>query len=53
MSSRTLITGATCVLPTGEARVDVLIEEGVILAIDPPAASRHRIDETVHAEGLH
>jgi dihydroorotase len=53
MAQRTLITGATCVLPSGEARVDVLIEDGKILAVDPPAGLRTHIDETVHAAGLH
>lgn len=53
MSRRTLITGATCVLPTGEANVDVLIDGGKILAIDPPMGLRAHIDETVHAQGLY
>ncbi|MFO0918227.1 MAG: dihydroorotase [Planctomycetaceae bacterium] len=53
MTQRTLITGAVCVLPTGEAKVDVLIENGKIAAIDPPAASRHHLDETIHSGGLH
>jgi dihydroorotase len=53
MTHRTLITGATCLLPTGEARVDVLIENDKILAVDPPAGLRSRTDETIRAEGLH
>lgn len=53
MSHRILITGATCVLPTGEVNVDVLIEDDKILAVDPPAGLRTRIDDTIHADGLH
>ncbi len=48
---RTLISGATCVLPSGLARTDVLIEDGRILGVDPPAGAR--VDETIRAEGLH
>ena len=47
---RMLISGATCVLPSGQARVDVLIENGKILGIDPPQGAR--VDETVRAEDL-
>ena len=47
---RTLISGANCVLPTGQARVDVLIENGKILGIDPPKGAH--ADETIHAEDL-
>lgn len=53
MTYRTLITGARCILPTGEEQVDVLVEGGKIAAIDPPAGSRTNIDETVQAAGLH
>ncbi len=53
MTRRVLITGAVCVLPAGEARVDVLIEGDKIAAIDPPASSRHHLDETIQAAGLH
>lgn len=53
MPHRTLITGATCVLPSGEAKADVLIEDGKILAIDPSAGLRTKLDETVQADGLH
>lgn len=48
---RTLITGATCVLPSGLARTNVLIEDTKILGIDPPVSAR--VDETVRADGLH
>lgn len=48
---RTLIRGATCVLPTGQARVDVLLDGGKILAIDPPSSAR--ADSVVDAAGLH
>lgn len=47
---RTLIAGATCLLPAGQARVDVLIENGKILGIDPPKGSH--VDDTVRAEDL-
>ena len=47
---RILISGANCVLPTGQARVDVLIENGKILGIDPPKGAH--ADETIHAEDL-
>lgn len=46
-----LIRGADVVLPTGTARVDVLIDGDEISAIDPPAGAR--ADETVDARGLH
>ena len=48
---RTLITGATCVLPSGLARTNVLIEDAKILDIDPPVGAH--VDETVRADGLH
>jgi dihydroorotase len=51
MPSRTLIAGATCVLPTETRRADVLIEGATILAIDPPPTAR--VDETIDARGLH
>lgn len=47
---RTLISGATCVLLSGQARVDVLIEDGKILGIDPPQGAH--IDETIRADDL-
>ena len=47
---RILISGATCVLPQGQTRVDVLIEKGKILGIDPPRGVQ--VDETIHAEDL-
>jgi len=43
-----LISGATCVLPSGQARVDVLIEDGKILGIDPPQGAH--VDETIRAD---
>ncbi len=48
---RTKIQNATCVLPTGEARVDLLIENDRILGIDPPRTAA--CDEVVDATGLH
>ncbi|MCA9072999.1 MAG: dihydroorotase [Planctomycetaceae bacterium] len=48
---RTLIKNANCVLPTGIHHGAVLIEEGKILAIDPPVSAS--VDETVDAGGLH
>ena len=47
---RLLISGATCVLPTGKARVDLLIENGKILGIDPPQGAS--VDETIRADDL-
>ena len=47
---RLLISGATCVLPTGKARVDLLIENGKILGIDPPQGAL--VDETIRADDL-
>ena len=47
---RTLISGATCVLPEGKARVDVLVENGKILGIDPPQGAF--ADETIRADDL-
>ncbi|MCA9082181.1 MAG: amidohydrolase family protein, partial [Planctomycetaceae bacterium] len=49
--SRTLISGATVVLPEGDRNVDVLLEGDRIIGIDPP--STVRVDETVDASGLH
>jgi dihydroorotase len=48
---RTRIRGATCVLPTGLARVDVLVEDDKILGVDPPATAA--ADDVVDAAGLH
>ncbi len=45
---RTLISGATCILPTGQSRVDVLLENGKILGIDPPQGAA--VDETIRAD---
>ena len=51
MPTRILISNADCVLPDGVQKVDVLIEDHRILAIDPPAGSR--VDETIDAAGLY
>lgn len=51
MSHRTLIRGATCVLPDGQQRVDLLIEDQKILSIDPPSTAT--ADEVIDATGLH
>ncbi|HVJ85969.1 MAG TPA: dihydroorotase [Caulifigura sp.] len=48
---RTLIKNATCVLPSGQERVDVLLENGSILGIAPPASAA--ADEVIDAAGLH
>ena len=48
---RTLIRGAVCVLPTGSALVDVLLENDTILAIDPPRTAH--ADEVVDAADLY
>lgn len=48
---RTLIQGATVQLPTGAARVGVVIEGGKIADIDPGAGLP--IDETIDASGKH
>lgn len=48
---RTRIRGATCVLPTGLARVDVLLEDHRILAVDPPPTAQ--ADELVDATGYY
>lgn len=48
---RTLIKNARCVLPTGIHQGSVLIEDGKILAIDPPRNAK--AEETLDANGLH
>ena len=48
---RLLIKNGTCVLPTGRARVDLLIEDGLIRGIDPPTTVRS--DEVFDAAGKH
>ena len=48
--TRTLIRHATCVLPTGTVRADVLVEGSRIQAINPPQV---QADEIVDATGLH
>ena len=50
MAERTLISGATVVLPEGQQQVDVLLEGQSIRAIDPGAV---QVDERVDATGLH
>ena len=47
---RTLIRNATCVLPDGARRADVLIDGQCIADIDPASAST---DEIIDASGLH
>ena len=49
--SRILIRGATCILPTGAARVDILIDGEIILDVDPPRTAA--VDEIIDATGLH
>lgn len=51
MPLRTLITGATCVLPEETRLASVLIEGDRIVGIDPPPAAH--VDERVDATGLH
>ena len=48
---KTRIQGATVVLPTGLAQVDVLIDGQKIAAVDP--AAQTAADEVVDAAGLH
>lgn len=48
---KTLIRGATAVLPIGSVRTNVLIENGKIAALD--AAEHAAADEVVSARGLH
>lgn len=48
---RTLIRNATVQLPTGGTKVDVVIEGGKIVDINP--ASSLQVDETIDATGLH
>lgn len=48
---RTLIKNARCVLPSGIHQTSVLIENGKILAIDPPVSAA--VGETFDAEGKH
>ncbi len=48
---RTLIQHADLVLPSGIVRADLLIENGLILGIDPPRNSA--ADEVIDATGLH
>lgn len=47
---RTLIREATCILPSGPLKTSVLLNEGKIEAISPPAGVR--VDETIDATGL-
>src|SRR6476620_7187873 len=48
---RTLIKNATCLLPEGRQRVDVLVANGSILGIAPPANAA--ADEVIDATGLY
>lgn len=48
---RTRIRGAVCVLPSGLAEVDVLLQDDKILAVDPPPTAA--ADEIIDAKGLH
>jgi dihydroorotase len=48
---KTLIQGATVILPSGSARTDVLVEDDRIVSID--AAAHTSADEVVSARGLH
>ncbi len=48
---RTLIKNANCVLPSGIRFGSVLIEDGKILGLDPPANAS--AEETIDAQGLH
>lgn len=47
---KTLIKNATCVLPTGEEKINVLFDGG-LLKLSPPATAS--VDETIDATGLH
>ena len=50
----TLIRNATVVLPDAGVVTDVVLQDGKIAAVDPPAGSRLRYtDDTVDATGLH
>src|SRR5205085_6124108 len=46
---RTLIKDATCVLPSGTQRVNVLLEDATILGIAPPVGAA--VDEVIDASG--
>lgn len=48
---RTLLTGATVVLPTGPERLNLLIDDGRIAHVGVPAGAR--ADETLDLTGLH
>lgn len=48
---RTLLTGATVVLPTGPERLDLLLDGGRIAHVGVPAGAR--ADETLDLSGLH
>ncbi len=48
---RTLISGATCVLPNGLSRANILFDGSKIIDIDPPSTAL--VDEVVRADGLH
>lgn len=48
---RTLISGATCVLPNGLSQANILFDGSKIIDIDPPSTAL--VDEVVRADGLH
>jgi dihydroorotase len=48
---RTLIKNATCVLPSGVQRANVLLEDSTIVGLSPPAGVS--ADEVIDAAGLH
>lgn len=49
--NRILIRRATCVLPTETLKIDLLLDAGRIVMIDPARHARH--DEWIDAAGLH
>lgn len=51
MAKRVKIVGAECVLPSGVEKRNVLLENGKILDLDPPASAA--ADEVIDATGLH
>ncbi|MBA3314771.1 MAG: dihydroorotase [Planctomycetota bacterium] len=48
---RLLIKNATCVLPSGLAAANILVDDGKILGVDPPVSAR--ADEVIDAAGKH
>lgn len=51
MGRKTLIKGATCVLPGETLRANIVIEDGRIASVDAPASSQ--VHTTIEARGLH